>query len=199
MKMPVPRISRSPVRSTSHPASGDRDEAGEREDRDDGGRGGGRDPELLGERGDHREDDAEPDGHGEGDSGEDRHLTRQSAKGGRHPLTGPGEKTHGLDPTTGRVPGPDGWPLRRGGAAGRPIGHDGAVISCGSGVAVGFDLARTAVIAASRALAELTEPPALACVFVRAANPDDVAAALLGWPNAPSVHPTASGARRRTE
>jgi small ligand-binding sensory domain FIST len=43
---------------------------------------------------------------------------------------------------------------------------------------VGFDLARTAVIAASRALAEMSEPPALACVFVRAANPDDVASAL---------------------
>ena len=52
------------------------------------------------------------------------------------------------------------------------------MISCGSGVAVGFDLARTAVIAASRALAELNEPPVLACVFVRAGNPDDVAAAL---------------------
>jgi small ligand-binding sensory domain FIST len=58
------------------------------------------------------------------------------------------------------------------------IGHDGPVISCGSGVAVGFDLARTAVIAASRALAEINEPPAFAGVFVRAANPDDVAAAL---------------------
>ncbi len=53
------------------------------------------------------------------------------------------------------------------------------MISCGSGVAVGFDLARTAVIAASRALAELSEPAAFACVFVRAADPDDVAAALL--------------------
>ncbi|MCZ3386196.1 MAG: FIST C-terminal domain-containing protein [Actinomycetia bacterium] len=53
------------------------------------------------------------------------------------------------------------------------------MISCGSGVAVGFDLSRAAVIAASRALAELTEPPAFACIFVRAANPDDVAAALL--------------------
>ena len=52
------------------------------------------------------------------------------------------------------------------------------MITCGSGVAVGFDLARTAVIAASRALAELSEPPVLACVFVRAANPSDVAAAL---------------------
>lgn len=52
------------------------------------------------------------------------------------------------------------------------------MISCGSGVAVGFDLARTAVIAASRALSELSEPPVLACVFVRAGNPDDVAAAL---------------------
>jgi small ligand-binding sensory domain FIST len=53
------------------------------------------------------------------------------------------------------------------------------MIACGSGVAVGFDLARTAGIAASRALAELSEPAVLACVFVRAANPDDVAAALL--------------------
>jgi small ligand-binding sensory domain FIST len=52
------------------------------------------------------------------------------------------------------------------------------VISCGSGVAVGFDLSRTAVIAASRALAEISEPAVIACVFVRAANPDDVAAAL---------------------
>ena len=43
---------------------------------------------------------------------------------------------------------------------------------------MGFDLARTAVIAASRALAEMSEPPVLACVFVRAANPDDVASAL---------------------
>ena len=43
---------------------------------------------------------------------------------------------------------------------------------------MGFDLSRTAVIAASRALAELSEPAVLACVFVRAANPDDVAAAL---------------------
>ena len=43
---------------------------------------------------------------------------------------------------------------------------------------MGFDLARTAVIAASRALAEMSEPPAFACVFVRAANPDDVASAL---------------------
>jgi small ligand-binding sensory domain FIST len=54
----------------------------------------------------------------------------------------------------------------------------GGVISCGSGVAVGFDLARTAVIAASRALAEIDEQAVLACVFVRAANPEDVAAAL---------------------
>jgi small ligand-binding sensory domain FIST len=52
------------------------------------------------------------------------------------------------------------------------------VISCGSGVAVGFDLARTAVIAASRAMAEIDGPPAFACVFVRAADPDDVEAAL---------------------
>lgn len=43
---------------------------------------------------------------------------------------------------------------------------------------MGFDLARTAVIAASRALAELSEPPAFAAVFVRAGNPDDVATAL---------------------
>lgn len=71
-----------------------------------------------------------------------------------------------------------GGPSGGGSARGTSISHDGAVISCGSGVAVGFDLARTAVIAASRALSELTEPPALACVFVRAANPDDVAAAL---------------------
>ena len=53
------------------------------------------------------------------------------------------------------------------------------VISCGSGVAVGFDLSRTAAIAASRAMAELSAPPAFACVFVRAANPDDVSAALV--------------------
>lgn len=66
-----------------------------------------------------------------------------------------------------------------GGAVRPPIGHDGVVISCGSGVAVGFDLARTAVIAASRAMAELSAPPAFACIFVRAANPDDVAAALV--------------------
>lgn len=52
------------------------------------------------------------------------------------------------------------------------------MISCGSGVAVGFDLSRTAVIAASRALAELSEPAVLACVFVHAADPNDVAAAL---------------------
>ncbi|MCZ3389705.1 MAG: FIST C-terminal domain-containing protein [Actinomycetia bacterium] len=58
------------------------------------------------------------------------------------------------------------------------IGHDGSVISCGSGVAVGFDLSRTAVIAASRALAELTEPPVFACVFARGGTPEDVAAAL---------------------
>ncbi|MFL6287461.1 MAG: FIST N-terminal domain-containing protein [Actinomycetes bacterium] len=43
---------------------------------------------------------------------------------------------------------------------------------------MGFDLSRTAVIAASRALAELSEPAVLACIFARAANPDDVAAAL---------------------
>ena len=60
-----------------------------------------------------------------------------------------------------------------------PISHDGPVISCGSGVAVGFDLSRTATIAASRAMAELSAPPAFACIFVRAANPDDVTAALL--------------------
>jgi small ligand-binding sensory domain FIST len=59
------------------------------------------------------------------------------------------------------------------------MGDDGVMISCGSGVAVGFDLARTAVIAASRALAELSEPADFACIFVRAADPDDVAAALL--------------------
>lgn len=58
------------------------------------------------------------------------------------------------------------------------IRHDGPMISCGSGVAVGFDLSRTAVIAASRAMAELSEPAVLACVFVRAADPDDVEAAL---------------------
>ncbi|MEO8106771.1 MAG: FIST N-terminal domain-containing protein [Actinomycetes bacterium] len=58
------------------------------------------------------------------------------------------------------------------------VGHHEGVISCGSGVAVGFDLARTAVIAASRAMAELSEPPVLACVFVRAGNPSDVASAL---------------------
>lgn len=52
------------------------------------------------------------------------------------------------------------------------------VISCGSGVAVGFDLTRTAVIAASRAMAEVDGPPAFAAVFVHAANPDDVQAAL---------------------
>ncbi|HEX5017745.1 MAG TPA: FIST N-terminal domain-containing protein, partial [Actinomycetes bacterium] len=52
------------------------------------------------------------------------------------------------------------------------------MISCGSGVAVGFDLSRTAAIAASRALAELSEPAVMACVFVRAADPDDVSAAL---------------------
>ena len=52
------------------------------------------------------------------------------------------------------------------------------MISCGSGVAVGFDLTRTAVIAASRAMAEVAGPPAFCCVFVRAANPDDVASAL---------------------
>lgn len=53
------------------------------------------------------------------------------------------------------------------------------MISCGSGVAVGFDLSRTAVIAASRALAELSEPPVFACVFARGGTPEDVAAALL--------------------
>lgn len=52
------------------------------------------------------------------------------------------------------------------------------MISCGSGVAVGFDLTRTAVIAASRAMAEIDGPPVFACVFVRAADPDDVEAAL---------------------
>ena len=46
-------------------------------------------------------------------------------------------------------------------------------------MAVGFDLARTAGIAASRAVAELTEPADFACIFVRAANPDDVTAALV--------------------
>jgi small ligand-binding sensory domain FIST len=53
------------------------------------------------------------------------------------------------------------------------------MVSCGSGVAVGFDLARTARIAASRALAELAEPAVLACVFVHAGSPDDVTSALL--------------------
>jgi small ligand-binding sensory domain FIST len=52
------------------------------------------------------------------------------------------------------------------------------VISCGSGVAVGFNLTRTAIIAASRAMAELDGAPVFACVFVRAASPDDVEAAL---------------------
>lgn len=52
------------------------------------------------------------------------------------------------------------------------------MISCGSGVAVGFDLTRTAVIAAARAMAEIDGPPAFSCVFARAAEPDDVAAAL---------------------
>jgi small ligand-binding sensory domain FIST len=52
------------------------------------------------------------------------------------------------------------------------------VISCGSGVAVGFNLTRTAIIAASRAMAELDGAPVFACVFVRAAGPDDVEAAL---------------------
>jgi small ligand-binding sensory domain FIST len=66
----------------------------------------------------------------------------------------------------------------RGGAGVTGISHHEEVISCGSGVAVGFDLARTAVIAASRAMAELSEPPGLACVFVRAGNPADVASAL---------------------
>ena len=72
----------------------------------------------------------------------------------------------------GRVTSPGGSALT--GA----IRHDGLVITCGSGVAVGFDLSRTAVIAASRAMAELSEPAVLACVFVRAADPDDVEAAL---------------------
>lgn len=50
--------------------------------------------------------------------------------------------------------------------------------SFGSGVAVGFDLPRTAGIAASRAMAELHEPATFACVFVHAGTPDDVAGAL---------------------
>lgn len=68
--------------------------------------------------------------------------------------------------------------MGRGAAAAESIDDDGLVISCGSGVAVGFDLPRTAAIAASRAMAELVAPPVIACIFVRAANPDDVAAAL---------------------
>ncbi len=52
------------------------------------------------------------------------------------------------------------------------------MISCGSGVAVGFNLTRTAIIAASRAMAELDGAPVFACVFVRAASPDDVESAL---------------------
>jgi small ligand-binding sensory domain FIST len=64
------------------------------------------------------------------------------------------------------------------GAVRTAIGHDEVMVSCGSGVAVGFDLSRTAVIAASRAMAELSAPPEFACIFVRAANPADVAAAL---------------------
>jgi small ligand-binding sensory domain FIST len=43
---------------------------------------------------------------------------------------------------------------------------------------VGFNLTRTAVIAASRAMAELDGAPVFACVFVRAASPDDVESAL---------------------
>ena len=44
---------------------------------------------------------------------------------------------------------------------------------------MGFDLARTAGIAASRAMAELRAPAAVACVFVHAGAPDDVTAALV--------------------
>ena len=50
---------------------------------------------------------------------------------------------------------------------------------CGSGVAVGFDLTRAAVVATQHALAEIGDArPDLACVFVHGSDPDGVSAAL---------------------
>ncbi len=50
--------------------------------------------------------------------------------------------------------------------------------TCGSGVAVGFDLSRTATIASSRAMAQLSAPATFMCAFVRGGDPDEVEKAL---------------------